>query len=85
MFETPELQGRLVDYASAMIFEVHQDNSLQVYFRNGSYGTLDQHNVLGSSSLTVNRFMSHFDPIKLTRWQTGATRAVRPMLADVLH
>lgn len=65
MFQTPELQGRLVDYASAMIFEVHQDNSLQVYFRNGSYGTLDQHNIIGSSSLSVDSFMSHFDPIKL--------------------
>lgn len=65
LFQMPDLQGKLVDYASAMVFEIHQDNSMQVYFRNGSYGDLTAYSVLNSSTMPVNSFLQHYDPIKL--------------------
>ncbi|GAC96139.1 hypothetical protein PHSY_003719 [Pseudozyma hubeiensis SY62] len=64
LFQMPELEGKLVDYASAMVFEVHQDDSLQVYFRNGSYGDLQAHDVR-ASSISVSTFLEDYDAIKL--------------------
>lgn len=65
LFQMLDLQGKLVDYASAMVFEIHQDNTMQIYFRNGSNGSLDAHNVLDSASLPVETFLQHYDPVKL--------------------
>ncbi|SPO22008.1 uncharacterized protein UTRI_02003_B [Ustilago trichophora] len=65
LFQMPDLQDKLVDYASAMVFEIHQDNSMQVFFRNGSYGSLDQHSILGETSVPVNFFLDHYNPVKL--------------------
>ncbi|SNX83058.1 uncharacterized protein MEPE_01764 [Melanopsichium pennsylvanicum] len=65
LFQISQLQGKLVDYASAMVFEIHQDNSMQVYFRNGSYGTLDQYAVLDQQSMSVDSFLQHYDSVKL--------------------
>ncbi|KAF6767142.1 Histidine phosphatase superfamily, clade-2 [Kalmanozyma brasiliensis GHG001] len=65
LFQMPELQGKLVDYASAMVFEVRQDKSMQIFFRNGSYGDLAQYKILDSDSLPVQTFFDHYNPIKL--------------------
>ena len=65
LFQMLDLQDKLVDYASAMVFEIHEDNSMQVFFRNGSYGTLDQHNILDDSSIPVKTFLEHYNPVKL--------------------
>lgn len=65
LFQMPELQGKLVDYASAMVFEIHQDNSMQVFFRNGSYGDLTPHNILSSQTMPLNTYLERFNPIKL--------------------
>jgi hypothetical protein len=65
LFQIPELQGKLVDYASAMVFEVHQDKSIQLYFRNGSYGSLDPYSMFNSSSIPITTFLSHADSLKI--------------------
>ncbi|CDS01943.1 uncharacterized protein SPSC_03068 [Sporisorium scitamineum] len=65
LFQMSDLQGKLVDYASAMVFEVHQDKSIQVYFRNGSYGALQPQSVLGSSPIPMDNFLQRADSLKL--------------------
>ena len=65
LFQMHQLQGNLVDYASAMVFEVRQDNSMQVYFRNGSYGSLDPYPVLNQTSMPLASFLNHYNPVKI--------------------
>ncbi|SJX61905.1 uncharacterized protein SRS1_12889 [Sporisorium reilianum f. sp. reilianum] len=65
LFQMSDLQGKLVDYASAMVFEVHQDKSIQLYFRNGSYGALEPHSMLGASPIPMDTFLQRADALKL--------------------
>ena len=65
LFQISALQGKLVDYASAMVFEIHEDKSIQLYFRNGSYGSLDPYPVLGSSPIAMNNFLAHANSLKI--------------------
>ncbi|PWZ00452.1 phosphoglycerate mutase-like protein [Testicularia cyperi] len=65
MFQIDALQGHLVDYASSMVFQIHQDNTIQLYFRNGSYGSYDAYPLLKSDSMSVADFSSHFNQYKI--------------------
>lgn len=76
MFQIPELEGKLVDYASAMVFEIHQDDSMQIYFRNGSDGTYDPYPILNASPSSASGFVSHFANVKidtLSKWCTACS------------
>ena len=64
LFQIDQLQGKLVDYASAMVFEIHEDKSLQLYFRNGSYGSLEPYEIR-SSPFSVDLFLQAYNPMKL--------------------
>ncbi|CCF53247.1 hypothetical protein NDA11_007283 [Ustilago hordei] len=80
LFQMPALRGKLVDYASAMVFEIHEDDSMRLYFRDGSSGSLDPFSVLGVNTQKVNFFLEHYDPVKiktLADWcnECGETQA----------
>ncbi|KAJ1028532.1 hypothetical protein NDA16_001698 [Ustilago loliicola] len=80
LFQMPSLRGKLVDYASAMVFEIRQDNTMQLYFRNGSSGSLDAYSILGVEPLKVDFFLEHYNSVKietLADWcnECGETQA----------
>lgn len=80
LFHMPALRGKLVDYASAMVFEIRQDNSMQLYFRNGSSSSLEPYSILGEDTVPVSFFLEHYNSVKintLADWcnECGETRA----------
>ncbi|KAN0062173.1 hypothetical protein ACQY0O_005531 [Thecaphora frezii] len=49
MLELGPLEDNLVDYATTLVFEVYDDQTLNVVFRNGSAGAFDSYGVLGAT------------------------------------
>jgi len=58
---TPENFGGIVDYASAVVLEVYEDNSLKARYKNGTHAFVDL--ALNSSLSTVSGFTAALAPL----------------------
>ncbi|PWN31558.1 phosphoglycerate mutase-like protein, partial [Meira miltonrushii] len=60
------LSSNIVEYASALVIEVHTDNTLNFVFRNGTQGDFEPFSVLGSSqNLPISTFMTEMEKYQL--------------------
>lgn len=60
------LSSNIVDYASALVIEVHTDNTLSFVFRNGTQGNFEPFSVLGSDqNLPINTFKTEMEKYQL--------------------
>lgn len=83
MFDLPSpLKDSVVDYASAMIIEVREDQTLRLLFRNGTAGDFAAYPLLGSSGTSMSlasfdRAMRPYAIEELSEWcdKCGETEA----------
>ncbi|PWN51338.1 phosphoglycerate mutase-like protein [Violaceomyces palustris] len=67
MLDLEDLKGKVVSYASTMVFEVYSDQTLQLRFRNGTQGDLSVLKVLNSTQdrIPLSQFTKELQPYSI--------------------